>query len=107
MLYEVITSKLILQNSSIDNNEAMSSIDSYYYWSSYFKGYCFGGGVCNDYTTSGQKSLISNCTINNNTSNSYSSYAYSEMKGGGIYSRNMDILNCEISNNDTYRNNFV
>ncbi|PKP07842.1 MAG: hypothetical protein CVU08_15880, partial [Bacteroidetes bacterium HGW-Bacteroidetes-3] len=95
-------SKLILQNSSIDNNEANSSTTSYYYWASYFKSYCYGGGVCNEYTTAGQKSLISNCTINNNTSNSYSDLAYGEMKGGGIYARNMDILNCEISNNDTY-----
>ncbi|MDD3877384.1 MAG: T9SS type A sorting domain-containing protein [Bacteroidales bacterium] len=96
------SSKIKLTLSTINNNSAISSISSYYSWSQYFKGYSYGGGIYNEFTTTGQKSLISNCSISNNILDSYSSLAYSETKGGGIYSRNMDIINNEIINNDTY-----
>ena len=49
------TSKLYLNSSDINGNSAISSITSVYSWASYFKGYTYGGGIYNEFTTSGQK----------------------------------------------------
>ena len=94
--------KLILESTDISGNSAISSMSAYTSWSSYFKGYTYGGGVYNEFTTAGQKSSTSNCTVNNNIAESYSYQAVSETKGGGIYCKNMDILNNFVDNNDTY-----
>lgn len=88
-------SKLNISHSTMNNNAALTMISSVYCWASYFIGYCYGGGVYNEFTTAGQKSVISNCTVNNNSTETFISLANGGTKGGGIYGRNIDILsNC-------------
>lgn len=95
-------SKLNTSHSTMNHNTAKTMINSDNCYSTTIEGYCYGGGIYNEFTTAGQKSLISNCAVNNNKAETYISLAIGGTRGGGIYGRNIDILNNEISNNATY-----
>ncbi|HOY33143.1 MAG TPA: choice-of-anchor Q domain-containing protein [Bacteroidales bacterium] len=96
------TAKLKVNNSDISYNKADAQILVYQMWTSYFRGVCYGGGIYNKFSTAGQKSLVSYSTINNNEAKTYIDLANGEVKGGGIYCNNMDILHNQVSDNETY-----
>jgi trimeric autotransporter adhesin len=96
------TTRLSLTNSQINNNIANAHISSLYIWSTPFNGHAWGGGIHNEFTTTGQKSLVENCSVENNSASTFINLANGSAKGGGIYARNMDIFRNTIVSNETY-----